>query len=58
MKQNNTPARRQSWREIADNSLYSFRYVLKNTKAFLFVSLLDVLTGFISPLLLALSRRA
>ncbi len=58
MKQNNTPARRQSWREIADNSLYSFRYVLKNSKAFLFVSLLDVLTGFISPLLLALSRRA
>ena len=58
MKQNNPPARRQSWREIADNSLYSFRYVLKNTKAFLFVSLLDVLTGFISPLLLALSRRA
>lgn len=58
MKQNNTPARRQSWREIADNSLYSFRYVLKNTKAFLFVSLLDVLTGFISPLLVALSRRA
>lgn len=57
MKQNNTPARRQSWREIADNSLYSFRYVLKNSKAFLFVSLLDVLTGFISPLLLALSRR-
>lgn len=58
MKQNNTPARRQSWREIADNSLYSFRYVLKNSKAFLFVSLLDVLTGFISPLLLAQSRRA
>ena len=58
MKQNKTPARRQSWREIADDSLYSFRYVLKNSKAFLFVSLLDVLTGFISPLLLALSRRA
>ena len=46
MKQNNTPARRQSWREIADNSLYSFRYVLKNTKAFLFVSLLDAYRSF------------
>lgn len=56
-KTTETKQRFSQLREIVENNLYSFSYVWKNSKAFFFISLLDIFSGLFSPLLLLLNRR-
>lgn len=58
-KDNTTVNERQAskWSKIVENNIYSFSYVWKNSKAFFFISLLDIFSGLFSPLLLLLNRK-